>query len=234
MSNNLDAARLSSDKRREQILKVAWARFARSDAESSSIPAIAADAGVTRALVYHYFPGKSSLFEAVLRREAERLLEATALDPTLPPQQRLERSLGAYFDHFAASRGELRELYAPRATTPSIVHELVAANHEVQVRRFLAFLNQPDTPMTRLAGSAWLTFVTEAARRAMSEPTLKRATVIKLCMDAIKVVTGASKISGKQPLQQRSDKGASDEDCSTRRNGRVREKRSASGSRRRA
>ncbi|MDP9851695.1 helix-turn-helix domain-containing protein [Corynebacterium lowii] len=66
MSNN--PRRMGSADRSEQIVRVAAEHFARHGIAGASLSAIARDAGVTRALVYHYFAGKEALLEAVLRR----------------------------------------------------------------------------------------------------------------------------------------------------------------------
>ncbi|MFI9848414.1 TetR/AcrR family transcriptional regulator [Nonomuraea sp. NPDC051941] len=183
--------RLSPDARRGQIVEVAASHFAREGYEGLSVRAIAADAGVTRALVYHYFPGKDALLEAVLRREAEILLEVTAPDPGLSPQENLQRSLAAYLDRFSAS-GRLADLTAPGAEAPPLVRDLVAAGHPVQVERVLGLLGQADTPVMRLAVGAWLGFVVQAARESASNPAVPRGEVTRLCMDVLRVVTGSA------------------------------------------
>lgn len=192
MSNSSEASRLNPDERRDQILRVASSHFARTGYEAVSVQAIAADAGVTRALVYHYFPGKEALLDAVLRREAETLLAATAPDPELSRRENLQRALGLYLDHFSASGGALRDLYAPGATAPPLVRELAAGNHVIQVERIRSYLNQDDTPMARVAIGAWLGFVMEAARGAVGHPAVPRDWIIRLCMDALSAVTGST------------------------------------------
>jgi AcrR family transcriptional regulator len=188
MSNDSDATRLSPEHRREQILRVAATHFARAGLQPISVQAIARDAGVTRALVYHYFPGKEALLEGVLRQEATALLAATAPVPGLSPAANLERSLGAYLDHFAASGGRLRDFYAPLASSPEIVRRLAQDNHAVQIERILAALELDAMPATRLAIGAWLGFVVEAARTAASAPGVTRAELIGLCMRALHAV----------------------------------------------
>lgn len=191
MSNNSEASRLSPDERREQILRVASERFAREGFDAVSVRDIAQEAGVTRALVYHYFPGKDSLLDAVLRREAEAVLAATAPLPGRSARENLERALGAYLDHFSASSGQLRDLYAPHASAPALVHELAAANHLVQVERILSYLDLADTALSRLAVGGWLGFVEEVARESGGGATVPREQVLLLCLRTLSVVTGA-------------------------------------------
>ncbi|SDT19622.1 TetR/AcrR family transcriptional regulator [Microterricola viridarii] len=194
MSNKADAARLTPDGRREQILRVAARHFGRDGFEAVSVRDIAEQAGVTRALVYHYFPGKDALLDAVLRREAEVLLAATAPDPVLSPRENLERALGAYLDHFAASGGGLRELYVPRASAPAVVHEIAASNHAVQLERVVEFLGVDDTPLARLAIGGWLGFVEQVAAASSTAGGVDRDAVTRLCLQALAAVTGAAAV----------------------------------------
>jgi AcrR family transcriptional regulator len=190
MSNSSSALRLSPDERREQILSVALTHFSREHYEAVSMRAIAAEAGVTRELVYHYFPGKELLLEAVLRRAAETLLAVTAPDPGLSLQENLEHALDAFLDYSVRS-GDLRDLYAPGSVAPQLVRQLAADNSAVQVERILSYADPKDTPMARLAIRAWLGFVTEAVFEWASGPVVSRADVIRLCMDALSAVTGS-------------------------------------------
>lgn len=190
MSNQPETARKSPEQRRAQIIDVATVHFSRDGVAKASMSAIAKDAGITRALVYHYFPGKERLLEAVLEREASRVLLATAPDPALSPRQNLENALEAYFDHFAASSGGVRELYAPTATTASTATGLAAANHTVQVDRLLTATDTTDTDEARLALGAWLAFVEYTARHAAPDPRFRRQRLITLCVTALESVLG--------------------------------------------
>lgn len=150
---------------------------------------IAKEAGITRALVYHYFPGKEALLEAVLEREANRVLLATAPDPSLSQRQNLELALTAFFDHFAASSGGVRELYAPTGATAPIAAGLAAANHAVQVDRLLATTGTTSTAESRLAMGGWLALVEYTARNAAD---VSRERLLALCVAALESVLGRS------------------------------------------
>lgn len=170
-------------------MRVAAEHFAREGYGRTSMTRIAADAGVTRALVYHYFPGKESLLEAVLRREASVLLEATAPDPGLSPRENVVRALNAYLEHFAASEGELRELYTPHPMTPPVVWEIAATNHEMQIARLFESLGLDESPQARLALGAWLAFVEQAARESATAG-VRREAIVQLCLAALQAATG--------------------------------------------
>ncbi|MEU8027917.1 TetR/AcrR family transcriptional regulator [Streptomyces sp. NPDC049099] len=66
--------RLSVEERRSQLLAAALSLFAHRAPEDVSLDDVAEAAGVSRPLVYRYFPGgKQQLYEAALRSAAEEL-----------------------------------------------------------------------------------------------------------------------------------------------------------------
>jgi AcrR family transcriptional regulator len=67
--------RRTHSEREQQIIDIASRSFRERGFEGVSLSDLAREAGVTRNLVYHYFPNKGALFEAVLDHRAEHLLE---------------------------------------------------------------------------------------------------------------------------------------------------------------
>ena len=65
--------RLRRAQRREQILTAATEAFARSGFAATSLDDIAAQAGITRVLLYRHFDSKTDLYQAVLDRMCARL-----------------------------------------------------------------------------------------------------------------------------------------------------------------
>lgn len=63
--------RMGVEERKQQLIGVALELFSSRSPDEVSIDEIAAAAGISRPLVYHYFPGKQSLYEAALRRAAD-------------------------------------------------------------------------------------------------------------------------------------------------------------------
>ncbi|MFE5077007.1 TetR/AcrR family transcriptional regulator [Streptomyces halstedii] len=90
--------RMGVDERRAQLLCVALELFSRRSPDDVSIDEIAAAAGISRPLVYHYFPGKMSLYEAALRRAADDLAGRFLEAHEGPLGARLLRVMGRFFD----------------------------------------------------------------------------------------------------------------------------------------
>lgn len=118
------------------------------------------------------------------------MLEATAPHGGTSVSDALERALKAYFSHFASSAGDLRDLYAPTAVSPSVVWEIAVSNHEVQVERLIAATGQKDSPSTRLVFSAWPAFVETAARGAAQSRDVDTDELLRLCLTVFEALTG--------------------------------------------
>ncbi|MFB8042214.1 TetR/AcrR family transcriptional regulator [Streptomyces hydrogenans] len=89
--------RLSVEERRGQLLEAALGLFAHRAPEDVSLDDVAEAAGVSRPLVYRYFPGgKQQLYEAALRSSADALNRCFTEPEDGPPTERLGRVLDRY------------------------------------------------------------------------------------------------------------------------------------------
>jgi AcrR family transcriptional regulator len=98
--------RLDVDERRAQLLALGLEHFGSRAYDDVSIDVIATSAGISKGLLYHYFPTKRAFYKATVREAASMLLlrtetaSETPLD--LPPLERLSRGLDAYLDYVRA------------------------------------------------------------------------------------------------------------------------------------
>ena len=88
--------RMHVDERRRQLLELGATLFARHSYTELSMARIAREAGISKALLYHYFPSKHDLFVATLGQAAEEVRRLTEPDPALPPREALAGSLDAF------------------------------------------------------------------------------------------------------------------------------------------
>ncbi len=114
--------RLSTDARREQLLAAGVRLLARRPYDEVSIEEIAATAGVSKGLLYHYFPTKNDFLVAAIERGDEELAKLTAPNPELSPLEQL----GANLDRFLDFVEENAALYA------AIFRRRGAGNPELQ------------------------------------------------------------------------------------------------------
>lgn len=94
------AKRLPSAARREQLVRAARAVAAREGYGHTSLDEVAERAGVSRNLLYHYFPrGRLDLFLAAVELGGEELARDWVTDPEIPLEQRLAANLARVVEH---------------------------------------------------------------------------------------------------------------------------------------
>ncbi|MFT3924919.1 MAG: TetR/AcrR family transcriptional regulator [Myxococcales bacterium] len=88
--------RLELPERREQLLNLAVAAFSSKSYDEVSIDDLAQSAGVSKGLLYHYFPSKRELYVATVRAAADQLIERVLPDPSLSLRDQITRGLDGY------------------------------------------------------------------------------------------------------------------------------------------
>ena len=150
--------RLHVDERRRQLLEFGAELFTRHAFDELSMAAIAREAGVSKALLYHYFPSKADFFEATLRQAADELAARTEPDPDLPPAEALAGSLAAFLEWIEENELAYRKLMQS-ATTVGAARSLIEEVRQHTAGRLLAGLDAHASPKMRTAVRAWLWFM---------------------------------------------------------------------------
>jgi AcrR family transcriptional regulator len=152
--------RLDVDERRRRLLDLGAELFARHTYAQLSMAAIAREAGISKALLYHYFPSKQAYFVATLQRQAEELGRLIAVDPALPPVEQLTQALDAFLGWVEANAEGYHKLLEG-ATTHAEVRELVDVVRHGTAQQILTGLSPgaPPPPALRSAVQGWLWFM---------------------------------------------------------------------------
>ncbi|MCC5034685.1 TetR/AcrR family transcriptional regulator [Streptomyces sp. WAC 00631] len=142
--------RMGVEERREQLIAVALEQFSRRSPDEVSIDDIATAAGISRPLVYHYFPGKHSLYEAAVSRAAEELANRFTEPREGPLGARMLRVVNRYFD-FVDDHGPgfAALLRGGSAVGPERANALIDDVREAAYRQILLHLGT-DEPGPRL------------------------------------------------------------------------------------
>ncbi|MEU7279591.1 TetR/AcrR family transcriptional regulator [Streptomyces sp. NPDC045431] len=158
--------RLSVGERRSQLLGVALSLFAHRAPEDVSLDDVAEAAGVSRPLVYRYFPGgKQELYEAALRSAADELELCFAEPAVGPPTERLARVLDRYLAFVDGHDTGFSALLqggsvAETSRTTAIVDEVRRAAAE----QILLHLGVPEPgPRLRMMVRTWIAAVEAAS-----------------------------------------------------------------------
>lgn len=150
--------RLDVDERRQQLLERGAELFTSHPYDKLSMSKIAEEAGISKGLLYHYFPSKRAFFEATLGAWAERLRERTEPDPDLPPVEQLQGSLDGFLSMVEENAVAYRNLMQS-ATVPEI-RDLIEEVRRLTAERILGGLYTDGAPpKARTAVSGWLWFM---------------------------------------------------------------------------
>ncbi len=164
--------RLGPAQRREQLLDAAVELAAGRDLSLLSVQDIAAHAGVSEGLLYHYFPTKEALLAAAVQRAADALM--TALDGAAqgPPAAAFAAGLAAFLDHVQADPTGWSAVL--RARTGALAE--IGAAVEAHGRRLtLATLGIRDSsPLLHAALDGWTAFEREACLTWLQHPEISR------------------------------------------------------------
>ncbi|WP_406009352.1 TetR/AcrR family transcriptional regulator [Streptomyces sp. NBC_00637] len=157
--------RMGVEERRQQLIGVALELFAQRSPDEVSIDEIAAAAGISRPLVYHYFPGKLSLYEAALKRASEDLAGRFAEPHEGPLGSRLLRVMRRYFDfvdaHGPGFSALMRGGPAVGSSTTNALVDSVRQNAYEQILSHLGIADAP--PRLELIVRSWISLAESTA-----------------------------------------------------------------------
>ncbi len=94
--------RMPAAERRQQILDTSLSVFAQSGYHETSMNALAAEAGVTKPVLYQHFESKHDLFVQLLQRTGDSLHSSITAETAkaITPRQRVEAGFRAFFRFF--------------------------------------------------------------------------------------------------------------------------------------
>lgn len=152
--------RLQVDERRRQLLELGADLFAKHSYAELSMARIAREAGISKALLYHYFPSKQDYFVATLQLGAEEIARRTEPDPNLPPFEALAGSLEAFLGWIEENETAYRKLMESVGVVPE-VKTLIDGLRDATSARILEGLEagDPPPPKLRAAARGWLWFM---------------------------------------------------------------------------
>ncbi|MFJ6831398.1 TetR/AcrR family transcriptional regulator [Streptomyces sp. NPDC091209] len=157
--------RMGVEERRQQLIGVALELFSRRSPDEVSIDEIAATAGISRPLVYHYFPGKLSLYEAALQRAADDLAGRFVESREGPLGARLLRVMRRFFD-FVDDHGPgfAALMRGGPAVGSSTTNALVDAVRQAAYLQILSHLDVENPPARlELVIRSWISLVESTA-----------------------------------------------------------------------
>lgn len=173
MTSRGTGTRMSREARRAQLLELGMQAVIASSFDEVSVEQVADAAGISRGLLFHYFPTRRDFLVEIARAGAAELLEVTAPDPDLAPLDQLHQGMQAYVDHIIERQDAYVSLVRGAAGGDPAMLEVVRTTRRQIVDRMARGLGlaQGDVPAPlRLALHGWLGFVEEATIAWLGEP----------------------------------------------------------------
>ena len=152
--------RLEVDERRAQLLEVGTELFSKNSFEELSMAQIAREAGISKALLYHYFPSKEEFFKAALAEAATELAQRTTPDESLPPLDQVRASTHAFVTWIGERGAAYMKLLQSVGAVPELRETMTAIRDFTSTRILDGLVPEAErTPAKRAAVRAWLWFM---------------------------------------------------------------------------
>lgn len=173
-----------SEDRRRSLLDAAD-RVVRREGPAASVEDIAAEAGVSKPIIYRHFGHKSGLYEALAERYLAELLERlrAALASTTDPRQRLAGTLDTYLgfidEHRQAYRFLLHGEPSAQPGSRAVQSRFVRRFGDEIAALFAGAVDSPDRPAARAWGHGIVGMVQLAGDWWLEEGSLKRSELVE-------------------------------------------------------
>ena len=187
--------RLSPDDRRNELLALGAEVFGQRPYDEVRIDEIAELAGVSRALMYHYFPDKRTFFAAVVRAEGDRLFEATST----PPQpgkslfDQVREGVLAYVRYDEEHPHGAWAAYIGMGSSDPVLRGIEDVDNDRQANRIIGrildavggALDSKVERDLRVTIYGWLAFTFEMCRQRLIDPSIDAGHVGDACAHAL-------------------------------------------------
>ena len=187
--------RLSPEDRRSELLALGAEVFGQRPYDEVRIDEIAERAGVSRALMYHYFPDKRAFFAAVVRAEGERLFEATDAvpDPELSMFDQLRTGVMAYLRYDEEHPHGAWAAYLGMGRSDPVLRGIDDIDNDRQANRIMSRIAETaGAPLDskverdlRVTIYGWLAFTFEMCRQRIIDPSIDAGYVADTCAHSL-------------------------------------------------
>ena len=187
--------RLSPDDRRNELLALGAEVFGQRPYDEVRIDEIAERAGVSRALMYHYFPDKRAFFAAVVRAESDRLFEATNTppDPEASLFDQVRAGVMEYLRYDEEHPHGAWAAYIGMGSSDPVLRGIEDVDNDRQANRIIgriadavggAMDNKVERDL-RVTIYGWLAFTFEMCRQRLLDPSIDAGYVGDACAHAL-------------------------------------------------
>ncbi|PWW24744.1 TetR family transcriptional regulator [Geodermatophilus normandii] len=177
--------RRSAADRREQLVGIGLQLLPTTPVQELTIDEVARRAGISRSLLFHYFPSKREYYQAVTRAAAD-LLRAHLTPPAdLPAEQRPAWMLERYVGWVETYRESHLAFVRGAAGGDPWVAEVYEETREALVDLGIGALGGLQDPLRRQLVRSWFAFTEDLVHQWVREPAVSREELLALLTDLL-------------------------------------------------
>lgn len=176
-------ARLTADDRRRQLIGIGLSRLTEKPLHELSIDEVAAQAGISRGLLFHYFATKSDFYLAVVEAAGQRVLRNTAPHPDQSAHEQLHTMVRGFVEQIERRRTSYISFVRGAGGGHVQVVEVYDRIREVMAQRVLDALASDGVvtrEVTRDVVHAWWAYTEDRAIEWAGRPARRREPSLEL------------------------------------------------------
>ncbi len=164
--------RLSAEDRRRQLVAIGLAKIVEKPIQDLPMDDIAAEAGISRGLLFHYFPTKTDFYLACIAAAGRRMLRTTAPDEHLSGEEQVEQVTRLMVEQIERRRAFYLALVHGHAVADPRASEVMDSVREGSTDRVVRALDVPGRQ--RAVVGAWWAYTEDRALSWSAVPAGER------------------------------------------------------------
>jgi AcrR family transcriptional regulator len=178
-------SRRSAVDRRAQLVEIGLELLPSTPVQELTIDEVARRAGISRSLLFHYFPSKRDYYAAVTRAAARALEDHLLHGDERPGPDQVPGMLDRYVGWVETFREAHLSFVRGAAGGDPWVAEVYQETRERLVDLALTALSLPDDTRHRQLVRAWFAFTEDLVGQWAHEPTMTRPELLALLRDVL-------------------------------------------------
>lgn len=162
--------RLPPEERKRQLVAIGLQELSTRPIHALSIDQVAEKAGISRGLLFRYFPTKQDYYVAVVGAAARRLLRAAVPDATDPTADQLRAVVLAFVSFIDRHGDNYQSFFHGGFGADPQIQEIRENMKNTMVERTLAATGTEPSPATRMLLRAWWSMVESLAIDRTTDP----------------------------------------------------------------
>ena len=189
MAYNLGMAlaqrRLSVEDRRRELLAFGRVHFAEHAFDAMPMEDIAQRAGVSKALLYHYFGGRRGFYLATVAEVTDEVLVVASPPEGDAPLAALVQMVSAFLAYVKENAAIYHALVRGGLGGDTEVDALLDRVRHEMANRVIGVVGLTAEPLTLVAVRGWISFAETAAAEWLDQPSIEEEELVALLGDTL-------------------------------------------------